>query len=333
MTSLALINKKISSLDAHIQRCERYKDTAGAEMAYGQRRRLLHQKAIIEDYVQTQGSIGTFDEESVGDALAIAHRRKRSAVVIGDVTQLPLTPRDKVAFPNVFLRSSLFGIWSPRKAGQPLRDALIPCENGYDIVYQGPSLWQKDFLLMAMLLKMTGENLGATVTMTLGQILKVMKLHDGVANYEALMSSLARLGGARLLVTNRDGDVEFDGPLISCEVSSAGQVRAVTYKVNVQWGNLFGVARWTALPFDELKGLQRKEFAIWLAGNLTTHDGKRPVTLDRLYELSGKTTEKFYFRRTLKDALADCLNDGLLLDGGLTKDDLVLFTPKRKTGK
>lgn len=332
MASLVLINKKISLLDAHIQRCEHYKDTAGAEMAYGHRRRLLHQKAIIEEYVQTLGTVGTFDEESAADAQEIAHRRKRSAVVIGDVTKLPLIARDKIAFPNVFLRSSLFGIWSPRKAGPPLRDALIPCENGYDIVYQGPSLWQKDFLLMAMLLKMSGENLGATVTMTLGQILKVMKLHDGVANYEALMSSLARLGGARLLVTNRDGDVEFDGPLICCEFTAPGQVRAVKYQVNVQWGNLFGVARWTALPFDELKGLQRKEFAIWLASYLVTHDGKRPVTLDRLHELSGKTTETLYFRRTLKEALADCLSVGLLQDGGLTKDDLVVFTPKRKFG-
>lgn len=331
MASLSEINKKIVSLDAHIQKCERYKDFEGAELAYSHRRRLLNQKAIIEESLQAYGTVGRFDNDSVAYAEAIALRRKRSAVVIGEVTQLPLIPKDKVAFPNVFLRSSLFGIWSPRKVAPPLQGALIPSENGYDIVYQGPSLWQKDFLLMAMLLKMSGENLRTPVTMPLGQILKVMKQHDGVANYEALMTSLARLGGGNLLVTNSDGDVEFGGPMIRCELSSAGQVRAVKYEVNVQWGNLFGVARWTALPFDELKGLQRKEFAIWLAGYLATHDGKHPVTLDRLYELSAKTTEKSFFRRTLQNALASCLSGGLLKEGVLTQDDFVVFTPNRNS--
>ena len=326
MSRISELNQKIRSQDARIKTCEYYEDWDGAELAAEQRRKLVQQKAIVEEYVQAKGQITVFEDASKVSHLEIARCRKRSAILLGSVMQLPLIPAGRVAFPNVFLRSSLFGIWSPKKGSPKLLHQQIPCEKGYEIGYSGPALWQKDFLLMAVLLKMAGENLQAPVKTTLGELRRWMKFHDGKANNEAVMNSLDRLGSGTLRVRKQDDDkVWFDGALVEYQTAVDGQVTAVTFKLNAGWGWLFGVGRWSSLPFDKFKALQRKEFAIWLGAYLSTHDGNVPMALDRLYELSGLSTEKFGFRRSLKEALAECLGQGILRRGELTDDDMVTF--------
>ena len=100
--------------------------------------------------------------------------------------------------------------------------------------------------------------------------------------------------------------------------------------VVVELDELVGVARWSALECDKLVNLgSKKELAMWLAGCLTTHDGKKSISLERLYLSSGMNTERRFFRRSLKTALKDCVSTGLLQEGRLT-DDEVVFRPARK---
>ena len=241
MSRISELNQKIRSQDAGIKTCEYYEDWDGAEIAAEQRRKLVQQKAIVEEYVQAKGQITVFEDASKVSHLEIARCRKRSAILLGSVMQLPLIPAGRVAFPNVFLRSSLFGIWSPKKGSPKLLHQQIPCEKGYEIGYSGPALWQKDFLLMAVLLKMAGENLQAPVKTTLGELRRWMKFHDGKANNEAVMNSLDRLGSGTLRVRKQDDDkVWFDGALVEYQTAVDGQVTAVTFKLNAGWGWLFG---------------------------------------------------------------------------------------------
>lgn len=182
---------------------------------------------------------------------------------------------------------------------------------------------------MAAVLRMASDDLSKPVLISIRQLLKTLGLDDGATNYESLLASLARLHGASIAIQHEQNEISFDGRLLSYKLFTSDQVRMVELTVDVKWAQLFGIARWTALHFDKLAGLGKKELAIWLAGYLATHDGKRPVTLDRLLQASGVTTERRFFRRGVRAALAECVQRGLLLAGELTDEDELMFQPLR----
>jgi len=327
MATIAKIRAELASTEKAIASCRAYGDVDGFELACNKRQSLQNQLAIIEEKLSERGTIGEFELGSPPGE--IEKRRKRSALVVGDQAQLPLMSQGKVGFPNVLLRSALFGIWSRDKAGQALLREPIACENGYSILFTGHRLWQKDFLLMAAVLRLAADDLSKPVLISIRQLLKTLGLDDGASNYDSLLASLARLHGASIAIQHEQNEVSFDGRLLSYKLFTSDQVRMVELTVDIKWAQLFGIARWTALHFDKLAGLGKKELAIWLAGYLATHDGKRAVTLDRLLQASGVTTERRFFRRGVRTALAECVERGLLLTGELTDKDELVFQPPR----
>lgn len=333
MTKLAQLKKDSASLERILRQFGDLFDPSDAQALQRQLQQNESQQSIREHYKEEVGTVGGY---IAGESLAskeVMERRKRSAVIVGDVVQMPYMAEGQVGFPNVLLRSSLFGIWSASKFEQSSGVGEIPCEIGYSIRLVGTAVWQKDFLLMAMLLKLARDNLKASVVISFRQLLKLLGQHDGKSNYLALSDSLARLEGATLLVTDELGTTLFEGPMIQYRIDENSAGRKVTFEVNVQWAQLFGTARWTKLPVAELQALNRKELAIWLASYLATHNGSLPIKLGKLYDLSGVRTETRYFRRSVKEALAECVEVGLLLEGELTKDDMVSFKPARRRGK
>lgn len=327
MATLAQVRAELTLTEKKIASCRVYGDVDGFELACNKRQSLQAQLAIIEEKLRERGTIGEFELDSTPGE--IEKRRKRSAVVVGDQVQLPTMSQGKMGFPNVLLRSALFGIWSRDKAGQALLRESIACESGYSILFTGHRLWQKDFLLMAAVLRLAADDLSKPVLISIRQLLKTLGMDDGATNYESLLASLARLHGASIAIQHEQNEVSFDGRLLSYKLFTSEQVRMVELRVDVKWAQLFGIARWTALHFDKLAGLGKKELAIWLAGYLATHDGKRPVTLDRLLKASGVTTERRFFRRGVRAALAECVERGLLLAGELTDADELVFQPPR----
>lgn len=328
MTTLASLRAQIKKNDQLINNCLRYNDSDGYELACQKQRTLESQQAAIEESLKERGTIGRFDSEE--NSKALQKRRKRSAIVVGDRAQLPLTAQGNVIFPNVLLRSALFGIWSPSRAGQTLSHEPIACEGNFSIIFSGQRLWQKDFLLMATVLRLVSDDLRKPVTISVRQLLKMLGLDDGGSNYASLVDSLTRLHMASVVIRHKENEASFDGQLLDHQLASTEQGRMVALKVNPQWVEFFGVARWSALQFEKLVHLgSNREFAVWLAGYLMTHDGKKSISLDRLYSSSGVSTERRFFRRSLKAALEDCISSGFLREGKL-HDDEVEFRPARK---
>lgn len=333
MTTLAQLKKDSTSLEKILHQFGDLFDPSDAQALRRQLEQNERQQSYREHYKEEIGTVGCY---SVAESLAskeVRERRKQSAVIVGDVGQMPYMAEGQVGFPNVLLRSSLFGVWSASKFEQSSGVGDIPCENGYSIQLAGRAVWQKDFLLMAMLLKLAGDNLKASVVISFRQLLKLLGQHDGKSNYLALSDSLARLEGATLTVTDEGGTRLFEGAMIHYRIDENPAGRTVKFEVNVQWAQLFGTASWTKLSIAGLRALNRKELAIWLVGYLATHNGTLPIKLSKLYELSGVSTEMRYFRRSVKEALAECIEVGLLLEGELTKDDMVSFQPARRRGK
>lgn len=333
MTKLAQLKKDSASLERILHQFGDLIDPSDAQALQRQLEQNERQHSFLEHYKEEIGTVGRY---SVAESLAskeVMERRKRSAVIVGNVVQMPYLAEGQVGFPNILLRSSLFGIWSASKVEQSSGVGEIPCENRYSIWLVGRAVWQKDFLLMAMLLKLACDNLRASVGISFRQLLKLLGQHDGKSNYLALSDSLARLEGATLSVTDEEGTRLFEGPMIQYRIDENSTGRTVKFEVNAQWAQLFGTASWTKLSIAGLRALNRKELAIWLVSYLATHNGTLPIKLNKLYELSGVSTEMRYFRRSVKEALAECVEVGLLLEGVLTKDDMVSFKLARRRGK
>lgn len=328
MTTLASLRAQIKNTEQLIRDCLHYNNWDGYERACQKQRTLVNQQAAIEESLKERGTIGRFgcDENSK----TLQKRRKRSAIVVGDRAQLPLTAQGNVIFPNALLRSALFGIWSPSRAGQTLSHEPIACEGDFSIIFSGQRLWQKDFLLMATVLRLVSDDLWKPVTISVRQLLKMLGLDDGGSNYASLVDSLTRLHMASVVIQHKENEASFDGRLLDHQLINTDQGRMVEMTVSPQWVELFGVARWSALQFEKLVHLgSHRELAVWLAGYLTTHDGKKAISLDRLYSSSGVSTERRFFRRSLKDALENCVSSGLLLEARLDNDE-VAFRPARK---
>lgn len=328
MTTLASLRVKIDKAEKQIDDCDRYNDSDGYKAACNRLGALKNQQAAIEQSRKDRGTIGLFDSDV--SPTEIRNRRKRSAIVVGGHAQLPLMAQGNVVFPNVLLRSALFGVWSPDRSKQTLLREPIACESGFSIVFSGQRLWQKDLLVMVAALRMVSDDLGKPVVISVRQLLKVLGLDDGGSNYESLVDSLARLQMASVVVQHEEDEVSFDGRLLNYRLINTEHGRMVELCVDVKWAQLFGIARWSAMDFGKLASLGKKELAMWLAGYLNTHDGKKPIALGRLYEGSGVSTEKRFFRRSLRTALEVCVTAGLLLEARLTDDDEVEFCPVRR---
>lgn len=333
MTKLAQLKKDSASLERILHQFGDLFDPSDAQALQRQLEQNERQQSFREHYKEEIGTVGIYSAEESSASKDVMERRRRSSVMVGDVVQMPYMAEGQVVFPNALLRSPLFGIWSASKVEQPSGVRDFPCENGYSIRLAGSAVWQKDYLLMAMLLKLAGDNLRAPVVISFRQLLKLLGQHDGKSNYLALSDSLARLEGAALTVTDEGGTRLFEGAMIQYRIDENPAGRMVKFEVNVQWAQLFGTASWTKLSIAGLRALNRKELAIWLVCHLATHNGTLPIKLSKLYELSGVSTEMRYFRRSVKEALAECIEVGLLLEGELTKDDMVSFQPARRRGK
>lgn len=333
MTKLAQLKKDSASLQRILHQFGDLFDPSDAQALQRQLEQNERQQSFREHFKEEIGTVGRYSVAERPASIEVMKRRKRSAVIVGDVVQMPYLAEGQVGFPNVLLRSSLFGIWSASKFEQSSGVGDIPCENGHSIRLGGSAVWQKDYLLMAMLLKLAGDNLREPVIISFRQLLKLLGQHDGKSNYLALSDSLARLKGAMLSVTDELGTTPFEGQMIQYRIDENSAGRTVTFEVNVQWAQLFGTARWTKLLVTGLFALSRKELAIWLASYLATHNGTLPIKLSKLYELTGVRAEMRYFRRSVKAALTECKEAGLLQEAELTGDDMVSFKPARRHGK
>lgn len=324
-STFAALNDQLAATEKMVNLAIEVGDREAIEFALDKLRRLKAQQDAIQEKLNERGTPGAFPEGTSLREAEVISRRKRSAIVIGDTAQLPLIAPDKIACSNTVLRSALFGIWSSDKSGQTLFREPLASDNGVSILFTGYRLWQKDFLVLATALRLAGDDLSRPIEISAWQLLKAMGQDDGKSNYEALLDSLTRLHAASVIIKHASGELALEGRLLSYESKHTPQGTRLELRVNKQWASLFGVANWTSIKYQQLASLGNKELAQWLAGVLLSHNGKQPISLTKLYLLSGLTTEKRYFRRNVRQALSECVKAGLLKHAELNDHDEVVF--------
>lgn len=87
---LGLLESQIATLEQHLS----YEGDADVS---GVLEKLKAERAYILEYIAERGQLGTFPEGTPFNDELLLKRRKRSAVFVGDVPQLPLVASDKVA--------------------------------------------------------------------------------------------------------------------------------------------------------------------------------------------------------------------------------------------
>lgn len=271
---------------------------------------LQRQQQLVADKAAEVGAVGFFPANAPSQE--VAERRKRSAVKVGDIVQLPLTANDDVACPNTVIRSALFGICSRGQARAAMVRAPIAAENGVEILYTGVRLGQKDFTVWLHCLRLVKDNLASAATLSVYALTKEMGLTNSAANYESILDSLARISSATVALRREKDEVMIENRLLTYRVTEQNGVHTVQLKVDPQWASLFGVGRWTKVSLDSRHKLKGKELALWLAENVATHNGKVGLQTRALHKLCGSTAELKEFRKMLKIALADCHTVGLL---------------------
>lgn len=271
---------------------------------------LQRQQLLLEARAAEGGAVGVFAAHT--PAAEVLERRKRSAVQVGDIVQLPLTANDGVACPNAVIRSALFGICSRGQTRAAMVRAPIAAENGVEILYTGVRLGQKDFTVWLHCLRLVKDNMSCTVSLSVYALTKEIGLTNSAANYESILDSLARISSATVALRRERDEIMIENRLLTYRVTEVEGVHMVQLKVDPQWASLFGVGRWTKVSLDARHKLKGKELALWLAENVGTHNGKVGLQTRALHKLCGSTAELKEFRKMLKTALADCHTAGLL---------------------
>lgn len=275
--------------------------------------RMLHAADRAQAREQAQeaeaGTVGYFVPEA--PATAVAARRRRSAVVVGDVTQLPLVAAGQVACPNVVLRSALFGIRQRGKTSSAVLRESIASAGGTEILFSGFKLGQKDLTVWLHCLDLARESLEQTFVTSVYALNQRMGLADSSSNKEALMDCLGRLGLATVAIRSQTDELMIENRLLTYHSYHEGTAQRLRIKVDPAWAQLFGVARWTKLDVAVRVKLQGKELAQWLSSVLLSHDGKVPLKLATLHQLSGSTASLREFKRMLNQAMLDCSTAGV----------------------
>jgi hypothetical protein len=286
--------------------------------------KLREQKAIILKKLEEKGKIGYFRESE--PQIIVQERRKRSAVQVGEIFQLPSVGQDRLICPNVIIRSSLFGLRSSQVAPEILDNTEMASEEGASILFTGPRLCQLDMLVWTTILRKVADDISQTFSMTTYSLLKELGLPDGATSYSSIAASLQRLNAAKVTIRPKHGET----PVTNCRMLIyTHEGNTAVFSFEPQWAYLFSQARWSRIEKNKITGLKRKELARWLAWFLQSHDGKVDIPVTKLHVLSGSTSSLKGFRQTLNEAIRDCASHGIVLRGGISDvTDCVKFQKK-----
>lgn len=263
----------------------------------------------VEQQLEEHGTVGEFAAST--PALAVQARRKRSAVVVGEETQLPLVAGGNLVCPNIVLRSALFGLRARgRTAGAVLRSP-IASSGDTQILFTGLKLGQRDLSVWLHCLDLARECLEKTVVISMYALNQRLGMADSSSNKELLLDSLGRLGGATVTIRSPTDEIMIENRLLTYKHSIEHGVHMLRIKVDPDWARLFGVARWTRIAVDVRAKLNGKELAQWLSSVLLSHSGKVKLHVEELHRLSGSAATLREFRRMLSQALVECAGVGL----------------------
>ena len=253
-------------------------------------------------------------------AVAETAKKRGRKPASAKVLQLPLWPEPKRGAPNAVLRGALFAAVQG-KGRIALDRELLAAQDGITIRYTGWQLTQSDLDVWEQALHLARtQALGAKCYFTARGFLKALTRQASGQNLEWLKSSLARLAGA--VVEISDGRRTYFGTLLERGIREKATGQYVV-EINPELAAFYGRSQWTQIDWEQRQLLRSKPLALWLHGFYASHAAPHALTVEYLHKLSGSRTKELrYFKKNLAQALRDLKTAGAIRDFEI-QDNLV----------
>lgn len=271
--------------------------------------KLYAERTFLNAYKQERGTIGVFPAGTQWRQADVADRRKRSAVVIGTDLLFPVCAADKIAFPNIVARSSLFGIASKGLASG--EQVIVATEGETVASVCGHLLSQADLDVWLQCTKLASDQPGQTVQLSPYEFLKNLGKSIGTTTYNSLFASLARLAQVYLTVA-RNRVVLFEGVLITYELEQLAASRMLTLVIHPDWPRLLTTGDWSAHRLSLRYRLAGKPIAQLLTLIANTHKPGFPFRVEALYTAARSDASRAEFTRLAKKALQQAIKVGIV---------------------
>lgn len=234
-------------------------------------------------------------------AVAETAKKRRRRPAPAKVIQLPLWPEPKRGAPNAVLRGALFAAVQGKGRRYMDREVLA-AQRGVTVRFTGMQLDQSDLDVWEQALHLARtQALGTKCYFTARGFLKALTRQASGQNLEWLKSSLARLAGA--VVEISDGRRTYFGTLIERGVRDEETGRYVV-EVNPDLAAFYGRSQWTQIDWEQRQLLRSKPLALWLHGFYASHAAPHTLTVEYLHKLSGSQTKQLWkFKQNLTQAL------------------------------
>ena len=249
-----------------------------------------------------------------------AKKQRRRRPAPAKVIQLPLWPESKRGAPNAVLRAALFAAVQGKGRRYMDREVLA-AQRGVTVRFTGMQLDQSDLDVWEQALHLARTQvLGTRCYFTARGFLKALTRQASGQNLEWLKSSLARLAGA--VVEISDGRRTYFGTLIERGVRDEETGRYVV-EINPDLAAFYGRSQWTQIDWEQRQLLRNKPLALWLHGFYASHAEPHALTVEYLHKLSGSQTKQLRkFKQNLTQALRDLEAAGAIW-GFTIQDDRV----------
>jgi len=244
--------------------------------------------------------------------------KAQEKVVSTNVVNLPIWPATTRGTPNSFLRGALFAAIQG-KDKEYFKRHLLACRDGITITFTGEQLNQSDLDVWEQAVELARPHqLGNVCHFTVHGFLKLLGQQTGKSQHEWLKGVLSQLGAT--FVEIKDGHYTYGGGLLEFIHDDTTDVYAL--RLNPTIIALYQ-AGWTQIDWEVRQKLRKKPLALWLHGYLSSDATNYPTKVETLHRLCGsKTKELRYFRKNLKEALAD-LEEATGIKSSIGDDDLV----------
>ena len=262
-------------------------------------------------------------------AVAETAKQRRRKSASAKVIQLPLWPEPKRGAPNAVLRGALFAAVQGKGRRYMDREVLA-AQRGVTVRFTGMQLDQSDLDVWEQALHLARtQALGTKCYFTARGFLKALTRQASGQNLEWLKSSLARLAGA--VVEISDGRRTYFGTLIERGVRDEETGRYVV-EINPDLAAFYGRSQWTQIGWEQRQLLRSKPLALWLHGFYASHAAPHALTVEYLHKLSGSQTKQLWkFKQNLTQALQALEAAGAILGFTIQGDRVNVQTVPSKS--
>jgi len=273
-------------------------------------------------------------EARTAQALEKIAREQEEGKKSGEVVRLPVWPNNQRAMPNEAARSSLFTCRrGPRRL---FKEEQIFCLGDTKMTYTGGELRAHDdeLVWLQMLQYAREQNLGEWIEFTAYQLCKDIGWEPDGAHYKKIRGCLAMLSATCLVISNKRLGMGFSVRLVEDfewkeEGKDGKPLKKYRVKINLKMKQWFGENQFTQVEWDSYKNLSGTARRLW--DYIKSHREPFPISIEKVKEMCDLTVELTYnLRKTIKEAISELKEAGLIEDGGINEHDNVWFKRKNQ---